>query len=61
MNSSHMQLSCNSTQWQTKQTSLDKQEKKNTMKYIIPKEKFLEDSILLVEIELKFELKKKGS
>lgn len=31
------------------------------MKYIIPKEKFLEDSILLVEIELKFELKKKGS
>lgn len=29
------------------------------MKYMIPREKFLEDSIVLVEIEFKFELKKK--
>lgn len=32
--------------------------KKTTMKYIIPREKFLEDSILFIEIEFKFELKK---
>lgn len=43
----------------TDKTDKSRQTRKKTMKYMIPREKFLEDSIVLVEIEFKFELKKK--
>lgn len=43
----------------TDKTDKSRQTRKKTMKYVIPREKFLEDSIVLVEIEFKFELKKK--
>lgn len=43
----------------TDKTDKSRQTRKKTMKYMIPREKFLEDSIVLVEIEFIFELKKK--